>query len=183
MSIVYSPTSSVFFHEPYSEALVSPNIYVSTISPLSPFNLPLTVNLDYSKPLVSVYDTIDNQPNVRKTMLNYYYDFIRDKWLLDELNDILNYFTYKDGKVELIKNLADYSPNNIAKDSDETAEKKVKFIEKNIFTKYDLLELLDKFTRETNTKWVNLPKNEFFLRQATKEYILKKIIRKLRKNQ
>lgn len=172
----------------YSDTTIS-SIY-SPLSPLSPLNHvlsplspgPLTISFELSKPIVGVYETIDDQPEVRKKMLNYYYDLIRDKWLLDELNDILNYVVYRDGHASLIKNLSEYNSNNIAKDTDQIAEKKVEFLEKDIFTKYDLTELLTKFTKETNSKWVDLPKNEFFLRQATKEYIVKKIKKQLKKD-
>src|SRR5258706_20415 len=79
-----------------------------------------TVNFDFSKPLVSVYETIDNDPSVRKKMEDYYYDLIRDKWLLDEINDILNYFVIDNGQVSMISDLSKYSKHNIAKDTDKT---------------------------------------------------------------
>lgn len=193
MSIIFTPSSpyttssdpisnvllSPFISDPLSNVLLSPDVIMSSIFPIS--NLPpMTVNLEFSKPLISFYETIDDNLSVREKMVKYYFDIIRDKWLLDELNDILNYFTYKDGKVSMIKKLSDYDPKNISKDTDKIAEEKVKYIEKHVLDKYDLTKLLAKFTKETGSKWVNLPKNEFFLRIAVKEYLMKEIKKKLK---
>jgi hypothetical protein len=177
---VYTPisTSSVFLSDPFITTDVWP------LSPvMSPYSVPLTLSFDYSKPLVGVYETIDNNPGVRSKMIKYYYDLIRDQWLLDELNDILNYFTFSDGKVKMIPNLSAYSSQNIAKDTDKIAEKKVEYIEDTILTKYDMTEILNKFSKEMRIKWVDLPKHEFLLRQAAKEYLLKEIRRKLKKQE
>lgn len=184
MSMIFTPSSFVS-----TDTITFSDNIISTVSPLSVFSpiivgpsTPLTISFEYSKPLIGVYETIDTNPEVRKKMLNYYYDLIRDKWLLDELNDVLNYFIYKDGKVNMIKNISEYSSNNIMKDTDKTAEDKILFLEKNLFTKYNLMEILNKFTKETNSKWVDLPKNEFFLKQVIKEYIIREIKKKLKEN-
>ncbi|MCJ7636538.1 MAG: DUF1160 domain-containing protein, partial [Nitrososphaeraceae archaeon] len=118
---------------------------------------------------------------VRKRLTKYYYDLVRDQWLMDELNDILNYYVYSDGNVRLIKSLSDYGPQNIAKDTDKIAEKKIEFIEKTILTKYDLIDILTHFTKNMRIKWVDIPKHEYLLRQAIKEYLVKEIRRKLKK--
>jgi hypothetical protein len=192
---VMTPTSSPYVmsttSSPYivTDSILSTDIFspVSTLTPYSPIistipSGPLTLSFDYSKPLVGVYETIDDLPEVRKKMLNYYYDLIRDKWLLDEINDVLNYFVNRDSNISMIKNLNEYDPNTIEKDTDKIAEKKVEYIEKNIFTKYDLTSVLNKFTKETNTKWVDLPKNDFFLRQVVKEYIIREIKKKIKES-
>lgn len=181
MSILFSPASPMVLSDIFLEAdkivPVSPLSLSPVFSILSP--KPLTLSFEFDRPMVGVYETIDNDPDVRKKMVNYYYDLIRDDWLLDDLNDILNYFHYKDGKVEMIHKIDEYSPSNINKDTDKIAEKKVEFIEKNIFTKNDLKHVLRKFVKETSSKWVLLPKNEFFLKKVIKEYILKDIRKKL----
>lgn len=176
MSIIFTPSStSSMYGDPYLSS-ISEHI----LTPISPFQ-PLTLNInEFSKPLIGVYETIDTNPEVRRKMAKYYYDMVRDKWLLDELNDVLNYVVVRDGKVSLIKNLSEYSPNNISKDTDDIAEKKVDFIEKELFTRNSLIEVLNKFTNETKTKWVDLPKNEYYLREMVKEYIIRKIRKQLK---
>jgi len=167
----------------FSDNIVSSVSPLSVMSPIFPIsNGPLTLSLEYSKPIIGVYETIDTNPEVRKKMLNYYYDLIRDDWLLDELNDVLNYFTYKDGKVSMISNISEYNSNNIMKDTDSIAEKKVEYVAKNIFSKYSLMEVLNKFTKETDSKYVDLPKNNFFLKKVVEQYIIKEIKKKLKSN-
>ena len=209
MSLLYTPSSDVItdtYIDPLTGDIIT-DTYVSSplLSSTSPFMTssstilltdsytrsplttissipPLTINLDYSKPLISIYDTIDNSPDVREKMVNYFYDLLRDDWLLDDLNDILNYFVYRDGKVSMIKSLSDYNPTNIEKDTDKIAEEKVKYLTKNVISRYNVLEVLTKFVKGTQSKWVELPKNTFFLKQAFKEYIKKEIKRMLKKN-
>lgn len=146
---------------------------VSSISPFSPS--PLTISFDYSQPLIGTYETIDNDPSVRKRILNYYFDLIRDDWLLDDINDVLNYLKVDNGKVHLIKSMEDYSRQNVKNDTDKTAEEKIEFIEREYLNKYDLAHILGKFVKETGTKWVELPKNEFFVKKLIKEYLIKKL--------
>ena len=177
--MIYTPTSSSIM---VTDSIISPYSTVSTISPYTTIIPPLTINFDFDKPFIGPYETIDNNPKIRKIMIKYYFDLLRDKWLLDELNDILNYFQYKNGRVELIDNWTDYSPNNIMRDTDEIAENKIEYIEKYIFTKYDLINVMTKFTTETNTKWVDLPKNELIFRKIVKDQIIREIKKKLKGN-
>lgn len=184
MTSWYSTANNKIFlpqHNPVFEPILSPiSGLISTVSPFSPTHL--TFNLEYSKPLIGTYESIDNLPYIRKKILDYYYDLIRDDWLLDDLNDILNYFDYNHDKVEMIKQMSEYNRDNVHKDTDDIAEKKVEFIEKHLFTKYDLFDVLGKFTEETGTKWVDLPKNEFFVKKLVKEYIMKSIKKELKRN-
>ncbi len=177
----YSTTS---YSATYSPSYPLPTTYLlsPTSTMLSPIHTPLTLNLEYSRPLVGIYGSIDNYPEVRLKMLNYYYDLVRDKWLLDEFSDILNYFTFQNGKVDIVKTIDEYKPTNINDDTDEIAEKKVDYIAKYVFTKYNLTELISNFTTETRTKWVDLPKNEFFLKKYFKEYLVREIRKKIKKS-
>lgn len=190
MAFPYSPISPIFTPTDIflSDSVMSPSSPFHPLSPLSPLNHvyspaspgPLTLSLEFSRPLVGVYESIDNNPEVRKKMIDYYYDLIRDEWLLGDLNDILNYVVYKDGHVSLIKNLSEYNPNNIAKDTDTIAEKKVEWLEKNVFTKYNLTDVLIRFTKESNTKFVDLPKNQTILKDVIEKYIIREIKKKLK---
>ncbi|AYV76960.1 MAG: hypothetical protein Barrevirus5_19 [Barrevirus sp.] len=176
----YSPTSP--YYSPINQTYVSSDPYLNTDFFVSPTLSPLTVSFDYDRPLIGVYETIDNNPAIRKKMIKYYFDLIRDKWLLDELSDILNYYEVDDdGKVRMIDSLADYSPTNTAEDTNKDAERKVEHIEETILTKYDLIDILNKFAKNLRIKWVDLPKHEYLLKQAVKEYLMREIKRKLKK--
>lgn len=162
-------TTSVLSTEPM---LISPEVIFPNIFDVKK---PAIINFDYSHPLLGVYETIDNNVETRDKMVQYVYDLVRDKWLLDDINDVLNYYTYHNGEVKMINKMSDYSENNIDKDTDAIAEKKIKYITKTILDKYALQDIIDKFVKGTNTKWVNLPKNEFFLMKYIKEQLIKKI--------
>lgn len=186
---MFTTSSSPSFNDIFLSSQLSPisttNEIVLTdqlisMSPLTPVQF----IVDFGKPKAIVYpsyESIDHLPHVRAKLTNYYYDIIRDKWLLDELNDILNYFKYENNKVRLIKGPSEYNPLTITKDTDKIAQEKVKYIEKNMLTYNDLTNLLGKFTQETGSKWVDLPKKEFILRQAISEYLMKKIKNTIRK--
>jgi hypothetical protein len=146
----------------------------------SPYK-PITYNFDYSRPLISTYETIDDDVNMRDKMVDYFYDLVRDKWLLDDINDILNYYKYDDKTVHMISSLSEYNKHNISKDTDKSAQEKVKYITKTIFDRYNMRSVLSKFTKGTNTKWVNLPKNEYYVMKFTQEYIMKLINKQLKK--
>ncbi len=179
-SSVLSPYSSTYYTTsviPTETVLISSDVIFP--NPFEPIK-PTIINFDYSHPLISSYETIDNNLELRQRMLKYIYDLVRDKWLLDEINSILNYYTYSNGEVKLISNMSDYSKSNISKDTNEIAEKKVKYITKTILDKFAMEHILNKFTKYTNTKWVNLVKNEYYLMKFIKEYIVKKITKLLK---
>jgi inorganic pyrophosphatase len=166
---------------PTSPVIYTPIIYNPSIaSPISPISPTLSVNLTYSKPLISLYYDYGNHPRIQEMMIKYFYYKVLDKWLLDELSDILNYFTYKNGQVALIKDLSQYKPTNINEDTDTVAHEKIKYIEKNFFNKYDMTDILAKFVLGTGIRWSDLMKNEYGLRQAVREFFLRRIKEKLK---
>lgn len=156
--------------------LVSSDVIYSQIFEDKPY----TVNLDYSHPLIGTYETIDNDPIMRQKMVDYFYDLARDQWLLDEINDLLNYFKYDNGVVTMIKNKSEYHKDNINKDTDEIAQKKVKFITKTLLDKYTMEDILAKFVKGTKSKWVQLPQNKKYVMRMTQEYMTKLINKKLK---
>jgi hypothetical protein len=172
---IFTPAT---FTPSYDSVLVSSDVFFNNL--FEP-KKKVTVNFNYSSPLISVYETIDNNPEMRHKMVDYFYDLARDKWFLDDINDVLNYYKYSNGEVKIIENISEYSKNNIAKDTNKTAWEKVKYMTKTTFDKYTMKDILKTFVKNTNTKWVDLPKNKYYVMKFTKEYILKKIMRELKK--
>lgn len=171
MSILYSPInlSPVFsdieiFSTPVGLTPILPNI---------PLVSKVTVN--YSKPTYTYYEDINYDPKVQRQLTSHYYYKTLDKWLYDDLLDVLNYFVYSNGQISLIKNLSEYDPKRIHKESNEIVDKKVEYIEKNLLDKNYMHKILKKYVKETNTEWVYLPKNEFFLKQAIEKELIKRI--------
>lgn len=164
MSFIYSPTSSIFFTSD-SPAFFSP-VYAPP--------LVTSVNLAYSKPLISTYEDLNADRRVHKKMIKYFFYKTLDKWLYDELSEILNYFVIKGDRVELISNLSQFN-SATGHDSQASADKKVKYIENNVISPKFMSKILYKYVQETGTHWYDLTKNEFFIRQVLKRALSKRI--------
>jgi hypothetical protein len=160
------------------------NIYLSSDSPgpfipsltLAP---PIIVTRTTYKPIVPLPPWLDlNQDsNVHNQMAKYFYFKVIDKWLFDDLLDLLSYLRVSDKGVDVIHNLRDHKSSSVDKDTQETVEKKIKFIEKNIFDVENMHKLLKKFVAETNTNWYDLVKQEYFIKDLVRKYLKKKLIR------
>lgn len=143
---------------------------ISTESPYIP-----SITFIQEQPYMAVYENLDANPEVHADMARYFYYKTLDKWLYDDLIDILNYFVVTGGKVELIKNMNDYKSDIVNKDTQENIEAKISFIEKYLFSKDNMMKILKKFVRETSTHWYQLTKNEYYVRQVVKHYLKNKI--------
>lgn len=120
-------------------------------------------------------------PHIKESVTKIFYYKMLDKWLYDkdDSKKLLGYLKVVDGKVELIKdidNKDDYMKNDQA-----TVDKKVEFIEKNIFRIDDVFAILKKFVDGTRISWCDLTKNGSFIRDAmnhTLEKMFKRLIKK-----
>jgi hypothetical protein len=134
-----------------------------------------SVNISYTKPSLTLYENLSADPAIQKRLAKYYYYKILDNYLFDDLIDLLAFFNVKDGKVQLITSTKEYNPDNIDKDTEKNIKLKIEYIEKNILTKNSVFKFLKKYVNKTGTRWVDLPKNEFFLIEAIGKYLKKKI--------
>ncbi len=144
--------------------MVAPGVVVPSYTTIQP-QLPLSPELD-----------LDNDSDTRNKISDYFYYKTVDKWLFDSMAKILGYLKISGNSVDFIDSLSKYDPSSVDKDTQETVEKKIKFIENNILDKIDVFNILNKFTRETNTKWVHLiKKNEMFIKDLIKRFLKKKM--------
>lgn len=158
------------------ETLKSPPITITTspLSPLSPYKT--TINFTYAKPLISTTnESYENNPDLHRRQIKYYRYYTLDNWLYDDLRHILSYFTYKNGKVHLIKKLKDYKEKSSKNDSESAIEAKVDYIGEHFLTTELVAKLLFKYVKETKTSWFNLKKNEYFLKQLFEKHLIRKI--------
>ena len=173
---LFTPTSSVtsIYLTSDSQLLYSPSPYIPSDATISPFipSLPAvttTLPTILGNTIVPSYTTIqpqfplvpeldlDNDPKSKSIITDYFYFKTLDKWLYNDMLKILAYLKVSGGNVDFIDKLSDYNPKSTDKDTQESVEKKIKFIEKNrILTRDDIYNVLREFTRETNTKWAEL---------------------------
>lgn len=96
------------------------------------------------------YQTVNNDPELRKKVVKYFFTRLSEDWLFGAFNDVNKYLTVKDGKVDIVKSLKD-----VGKSGDMT-DLKVEFVLEEVFTKHDLLEVIDKYVRHRNVNWYDL---------------------------
>jgi len=161
------------------------DVYQYSESPVYTVSTPLTQQLmikveeapfQLVYPLPSYLDMNQN-PEVRKKLAKYYYYKTLDKWLLKEdgMLDILNYLQVKGDTVHLINSISDYKETNVNKDTQDVIDKKIKYIENNIFEPYDMEKILNSYVQETGTNWYDLEKHAFYVKQAVRGFLKKKL--------
>lgn len=173
---VFTHNSPVYMTSTVSDALVSitPNAFVS--SPVV-----TSINLTYSKPLVGHYESLNWKPEIHERLAKHYYYKTLDKWLMEDITDVLNYFVVRDGKVSMISNLSDYKSTNIDKDTDKTAKLKADYIGEHVLSTRKMKKILTKFVHETEINWIDIPRNEYSLRRAVEHELIKLIRKKIKK--
>ena len=104
-----------------------------------------------SRPIIRTnpsYPTVNNDPILRKKVVKYFFNKLVDDWLYGSFSDVGKYVIVKDGKAEFSK---------ITSESDNTMNDiKARYITEEIFTKHDLLEVIDKDVRKQNVNWFDL---------------------------
>jgi len=183
---LFEPKKVVVSSDTYDSYLPS-QILVSSESP-SPFIPSLSIKYpntyngynNYDDPYGATaslvfYNNLDADPKIHAQLTEYFYYKTLDKWLYDDLLDVLSFLTVHNNKVDVIKNLNDYRQDNAEKDSLETVEQKIDFIEKFIFSKEDMYRILRRYVKETGTHWYDLYKNEYFVKDMVKSYLKKQL--------
>jgi hypothetical protein len=132
-----------------------------------------SVNLMYSRPIISMYNDLNADKSVQQRIS----DMIRlktlDKWLYEDLKDVLAYFKISNGVVDVIDSLDNYKPSSIKNESDEKLDKIVEFIENFFLTKKTVHRILEKYIKESNTEWVKIPHAQYYVKQLIGEKLVK----------
>jgi len=166
---VVSPYNPAMLSPMYPSLALSPT-YIPSIIP-SIYIYPNNI-VDALKVPQSMIGDVCNTENIIDKITKIIYYKVLDKWLYDDLSDILGYFKMSNGKVELIKNLQEKSHGS--KD-DKNVDDKVDFIEKQILSRDDVHMILKKFTKGTNMSWCEIPKNDYFIKETMEKYLIHKI--------
>ena len=103
------------------------------------------------------YETLENNKQVIKTVIKYYYYKILEKWLKGPFIDLLGFFKIVDNNVKFIENM-----NEMQKELDTSQNEnlKIKYIEDNILSKSIIKELLTKFIEKNSYKWYKIQNHE-----------------------
>ena len=183
----YSPLSPVIVTSESTVLSTMDTPYIATpgatlLSPLGtaiePKTVPIipTIGVNYVTPFTGLYSDLNSDHNVQQKIVKYIQMKALDKWLLEDLIDILNYFKIdSNGRVDVIDSFDQYNPSTIQKETLDQLEKKIDFIERFFLTKSVVNRVLNRIVRESSLQWVKIPKNTFIVRQAIEDKMMKLI--------
>lgn len=172
-SFVYNPlTLSV--SELYKGPTYSPlnPMVVTTTSKIAPSFVVTTdrfnnIRLSVPQPVIPIFTDLNSKEEVREEMVDYVKAKLLDKWLYKDLSEVLSYLTISDGKV---KPSASSSSKD---DSRDIMTKKIKYLEDNIITHRLIRKVVAKYIDETNTMWVDIPTNTYYLKEVLKSKLIR----------
>jgi len=121
------------------------------------------------------YKDLNKDKSVQKTLSKYYFYKIIDKWIYKELLPLLAFVDMSSGKPQVIKSLADYDVQKLAKDSEEEIEKKANYMEQIIITKDMVRHVLKKICSDNHINWYDLNKHEKKIKKVFYNYLLDKL--------
>lgn len=141
---------------------------VKHLTVLDDIYVPSVQVMTSTNPLVSQYvlgDTCDLD-NIKEDMSKYFHYKLLDKWLYEDKKSkaLLKYLTVTDGHVKLIRKID--KVDDVAKNSQDVIDKKVKYIEDNVLSRDEVLLILKRFVESTRISWCSLQKNGFLVREA-----------------
>lgn len=146
-------TSTLTVYQPTGATVIFPN------------TLPLPANYDLNK-----------DERVHKQVTKYFRYKTLDKWLYEDMADLLNWFRVDANGVHLINNTSEYREDSFSKDSDDIKEKKIDYIERYFLTFDTMHKILSKFVKGTGINWYDLTRNELFVKEDIKDK-LKQILK------
>lgn len=169
-----TPLSPVFVTEtPIIVTTTTESIILSDPSPSAPYVTSL--NFGYTTPVIGVYDNLNADVNVHNRMTKYYYHKILEKWLYEDLLDVLSYFKMKGNEVDVLDDLNEYKAGSAERDSEANREKKIDFLEKYFLTKSFVMRAITEFVHSTYANWYDLYKHEYLLIELFKKKLIKRV--------
>lgn len=165
-TITYTPLANLpFVTSPtYIPTYTTP--YVGHVGPIG-----ATVIIPGSATLPQFLD-LNKDPRIHDRVSKYFRYKTLDKWLYEDMSDLLGYFVVSSSGVQLVKNASDYKESLVAHMNPDDVEKIVNWIENYLLTEDTMRKLLTQFVNETKANWYDLYKNEYFI----KEIIQKKLL-------
>jgi hypothetical protein len=163
----YQPFNANYSYQPLNNKYI-----VSNGSPI-PF-VPVGTSYIIPSSLPSYLD-LNKDQRVHERMTKFFYYKVIDDWLYDSMVDVLKHLKFDNDKQvsKTSKNDEDYT----TKETQESVEAKIKFIETEILKKKDMYRILTKLVRESRLNWYDLPKIEYSVKEVMRIW-LKKNMRK-----
>lgn len=116
------------------------------------------------------HNDVNNDPNLRRETVKYFYDKFKHTWLPEYFNNLYKYFKVVNGEVKYIDSLSDIDT------STDNYEIKARFIVSHIFEKIDMEALIEKYALKNRVNWYDLKKYKSDIR----DYVHHKIDKHIR---
>lgn len=145
--------AAIYNEDVIDGAIVSLDAYNNPIYASNP--LPYGPVLIEPRPIFKTksYDyTINNDPNLQKTVTGYFFRKLSDSWMHELFADLQRYLDVdSSGEIKFVKNIDEFK-----KIDNKHADQKIKFIIEEVFTKHDMHRFLAKYVETKNVKWYDL---------------------------
>ena len=129
-----------------------------------PFESVLPKPIFYSEPRFE--DDVNTDPRLRKRTTEYFYDELKDNWLVNDFRDLYKYMVVENGMVRYIK------PTEDIDTSTDSYEIKARFIISTIFERMDMEALLEKYSIKYRANWYEMRKKH---KHNIREYVHRKL--------
>jgi hypothetical protein len=102
-------------------------------------------------PNVVVYTDINNDIEMRRKIVKYFYDIINDSWITYYFSDLFKYFIIENNNVKLVKSL-----NNLSNKDTNSLIKN--YILNKYFKRNNIEKLINKFRKINDINWWEVKK-------------------------
>jgi hypothetical protein len=153
---VVGPTIVSPFPNPTTTSYVK-----SLLGPLKTLNVPI---ISPTPLVIPSYENLDNNADVRKSMINYYLDK-SIRWLESDLSHLLDYLTVSGNSVSV------HGKPVKQRDSESSKKVKINYVRKYLINEPAIQAILERFIIKYKIRWVNL----YRYRHQVKDYLARKL--------
>lgn len=174
---IYGDPTTVNTIEPYENQKTFPVVMLSDnyvdpekASTVVAYSGPNSNILTYA-----VFNDLNKDKDVVKTITKYYYYKILDKWLYDDFLPILAFVKMENGKPKLISSMAEFRIADLAREPENVIESKIDYLSEIFITKDMVRHVLKKFINKYNTRYSALNRQEHELKKYFFKYMKDKL--------
>lgn len=155
--LTVSPLSPVNYLNSLDSLVGHINPFTSVVPVIGPVGA--TVILPGSYTLPAPLD-LNKDLRVHRQVTKYFRYKTLDKWLYENMSDILDYFKVSGDNVDIVKSLSEVGKQS---HSTQDIEKIIAYIEKNVLTEETMSRIIHHFVKNSQVNWYDMHKNEIFV--------------------
>ena len=113
-------------------------------------------------------------PSIHEKLGKYFYYKLLDKWIKtdDKTRKLLKYLVYENKNVRYAKSMKEVESANLSKETMESIDAKIKFLERQI-SHYDIQAILARIVKYDRINWYDLDKNNHYVRDMIRHGVKK----------